>query len=85
MACERDILPTRLREAIARFFQAQHLWLQRVLEAGIGSGMVRQDLDPAIQASLVLSALQGALMVWHLFGEADGFDATVAALLKSLR
>jgi TetR/AcrR family transcriptional repressor of nem operon len=85
MACERDILPRRLREAIARFFEAHHLWLQRVLEAGTGGKLVRQDLDPAAQASLVLSALQGALMVWHLFGKAEGFDATVAALLKSLR
>jgi TetR/AcrR family transcriptional regulator, transcriptional repressor for nem operon len=84
MACERDILPGRLREAIARFFEAHLLWLERALDAGIRSGTVTPNLDPASQARLVLSSLQGALMLGHLSGEAEGFEAAVAALLKIL-
>jgi TetR/AcrR family transcriptional regulator, transcriptional repressor for nem operon len=84
MAGECDILPERLRNEIRRFFEAHLAWLERVLDAGIRSGTVRPNLDPASQARLVLSSLQGALMLGHLSGEAEGFDAAVAALLKIL-
>jgi TetR/AcrR family transcriptional repressor of nem operon len=43
MASERDILPQRLREGITRFFEEHLVWLERVLEAGIENGTIRQD------------------------------------------
>lgn len=84
MACERGVLPERLQDAIARFFKEHLSWLERVLDAGIRSGTVRRDLEPSKEARLVLVTLQGALMLGHLSGREEGFDATVAALLKSL-
>lgn len=83
LACERDILPERLREGIALFFDAHRSWLTRVIEAGIAAGDIRQDLDPAGQAHLVLCALQGALAVGRLVRSMEGFDATLSALLAS--
>jgi TetR/AcrR family transcriptional regulator, transcriptional repressor for nem operon len=85
MACERDILPQRLRAGITRFFEKQLIWLQRVIEAGIENGTIRPGIDPAAQAKLILSALEGVLMLGRLFGDKSGFDAAVDALGKSLR
>jgi TetR/AcrR family transcriptional repressor of nem operon len=85
MACERDILPQRLQEGIKRFFAAHLVWLERVLEAGIENGTIRQDIDAATQAKLILSALEGVLMLGRLFDEKSGFDAVVNTLGKSLR
>jgi TetR/AcrR family transcriptional regulator, transcriptional repressor for nem operon len=85
MACERDILPQGLREGIARFFAAHLIWLQRVLEAGAANGTIRRGIDSAAQAKLVLSALEGVLMLGRLFGEKSGFDAAIDALGLSLR
>ncbi len=84
MACERDILPQRLREAIAGFFGEHLIWLQRVLEAGIANGTIREGTDPAAAAKLVLSALEGILMLGRLFGEESSFGAAVELLGKSL-
>jgi TetR/AcrR family transcriptional repressor of nem operon len=85
MACERDILPQRLREGITQFFAEHLVWLRRVLEAGVENGTIRQGIDPAAQAKLILSALEGVLMLGRLFGEKSGFDAAIDALGKSLR
>jgi TetR/AcrR family transcriptional regulator, transcriptional repressor for nem operon len=85
MACERDILPQRLREGIRRFFESHLVWLERVLEAGIENGTIRQRIDPVAQAKLILSALEGVLMLGRLFDEKAGFDAAADTLAKSLR
>ncbi|HUZ91175.1 MAG TPA: TetR/AcrR family transcriptional regulator [Methylocella sp.] len=85
MACERDILPQGLRDAIARFFEEHLIWLQGVLVAGAENGTIRRGIDPAVQAKLILSALEGMLMLGRLFGEKSGFDAAIDALGKTLR
>jgi TetR/AcrR family transcriptional repressor of nem operon len=85
MASERDILPQRLREGITRFFEEHLVWLERVLEAGIENGTIRPGIDPVAQAKLILSALEGVLMLGRLFDEKSEFDATVDQLGKSLR
>ncbi|HUB63441.1 MAG TPA: TetR/AcrR family transcriptional regulator [Methylocella sp.] len=84
MASERDILPQRLRYGIARFFEEHLVWLQRVLEAGIENGTIRPGVDPAPQAKLVLSALEGMIMLGRLFGDKSSFDTSADALGKSL-
>jgi TetR/AcrR family transcriptional repressor of nem operon len=84
MACERDILPQRLRDGIARFFEEHLNWLQRVLEAGVKNATIRQGIDQATQAKLILSTLEGVLMLGRLFEEKSGFAAAVDALGKSL-
>jgi hypothetical protein len=38
-----------------------------------------------VQAKLILSALEGMLMLGRLFGEKSGFDAAIDALDKTLR
>lgn len=85
MACERDILPESLRAGIMHFFAGHLAWLERVLEDGIRNKTAREDLDPFSHARLVLSTLQGALMLGHLSGERRAFDAAVCALVKGLR
>jgi TetR/AcrR family transcriptional repressor of nem operon len=85
MACERDVLPQSLRDAITRFFEEHLIWLQHVLEAGVENGTIRRGIDPAVQAKLILSALEGMLMLGRLFGEKSGFDAAIDALGKTLR
>ena len=61
------------------------MWLERVLEAGIENGTIRQGIDPVAQAKLILSALEGVLMLGRLFDEKSEFDATLDQLGKSLR
>lgn len=84
MACERDILPQSLRAGITRFFENHILWLQKVIEAGQANGTIRQGIDPAAQAKLILCALEGMLMLGRLDGDKAGFDAVGEALHASL-
>jgi TetR/AcrR family transcriptional repressor of nem operon len=85
MACERDILPDRLREGVTEFFAGHLIWLERVLEAGAKNGTIRHGLNAANYAKLVLSTLEGALMLGRLVGKTSGFEDTIDALKKSLQ
>jgi hypothetical protein len=76
----------RLREGVAEIFDDRHLvWLERVPEAGTKNGTIRHGLNAANYAKLVLSTLEGALMLGRLVGKTSGFEDTIDALKKSLQ
>lgn len=85
MACEHDALPERLREGVRDFFAGHLLWLRQAVESGIRDATIRQDAEPQSSAKLVLSTLEGMLMLGRLFKEAPGFETAAAALWQTLR
>ncbi len=84
MACERDILPSRLRAGITQFFEEHLRWLETVLEAGIENGTFRKGLDCAAAAKLILSTLQGTLILGRISSQKRCYEAAVEILLESL-
>jgi TetR/AcrR family transcriptional repressor of nem operon len=85
MAAELAILPTRIRDGVAIFFHRHIVWLQQILAEGQVNDTIGADIDPAQSARMVVATLEGALMMERLLGGAPGFEATLAALRKSLR
>ncbi len=85
MATELAILPQRIRDGVAAFFQRHIAWLKRILAEGRANGTIGADVKPGRSARMIVATLEGALMMERLLGGADGFKETLTALRKSLK
>ena len=84
LAAEYATLPEPIKEGLTVFFDLNQAWLQRVLEQGSADGSLRLNAPSAGTAQLIVSALEGAMLVARPYGELGRFDSVVTGLLASL-
>lgn len=84
LAAEYATLPQPIKEGLTVFFDLNQAWLQRVLEQGSADGSLRLNAPSAETAQLIVSALEGAMLVARPYGELDRFDSVVTGLLATL-
>jgi TetR/AcrR family transcriptional repressor of nem operon len=85
LAVEMDTLPMQLQAEVTRFFAKHIEWLETVLADGVANETIGASVDPASFARMVISTLEGALMMERLLGDEEGFHRTISALTDSLR
>lgn len=68
---------------VAELFRIFRSLLTDILESGRQKGLFRADIDPATEASLIMSALAGALVQRFIGGDFSGESENVVAHLKS--
>src|SRR4051812_1817352 len=73
----------RHERAIA-FFDDNETWLARVLEDGRADGRLQFDAPPPEAARLIVSALEGAMLVARAYGDVERFHAAATGLLATL-
>ncbi len=83
LAAEYETLPPRMQAVVLRFFDANERWLAGVLETGRREGVLVFDQTAADAARLIVSALEGAMLVARPFADSGRFQAAASALLKS--
>jgi TetR/AcrR family transcriptional regulator, transcriptional repressor for nem operon len=84
LAAEYATLPKPIRAEVLRFFDANEIWLARVLEQGRESKLLR-FAGPAVEAARALVAgLEGAMMMARSYGDAERFARTGQRLLAEL-
>lgn len=83
-AAELDELPQQLRADLKRFFAKHVRWLETVIDEGRARGTIRSDIEPAAFARMIVSLLEGSLMMERALDGARGFGATLGALRKVL-
>jgi len=84
LAAEHRTLPDLLQQAVCDFFSANTTWLRAVLEEGCADGSLHCPGTTEATASMVLSALEGAMLITRLNGDVDCFTATASQLLAGL-
>lgn len=84
LAAEYATLPKPIRERLRAFFDHNEAWLQRLLEQGSTDGSLRLNGPPLQIAQLIVSALEGAMLVARPYGELDRFESAVRGLKASL-
>jgi TetR/AcrR family transcriptional repressor of nem operon len=84
LAAEYRTLPTAMQKALIRFFDENEAWLTRVLEDGQQQATLQFVGTPSEAARLILSALEGAMLVARPYGDVKRFRATASRLLESL-
>jgi TetR/AcrR family transcriptional repressor of nem operon len=84
LAAEYATLSEPLRERLIGFFDVNEEWLERVLERGRGDGSLSFAGPARETARLIVSALEGAMLVARPYGDLERFTAAAGGLLATL-
>jgi TetR/AcrR family transcriptional regulator, transcriptional repressor for nem operon len=84
LAAEYETLPSAMRDAVARFFSDNEAWLTTVLRQGHADRTVSLDLSPADGANMLISGLEGAMLVARPRGDMEHFQSVARCLIASL-
>jgi TetR/AcrR family transcriptional repressor of nem operon len=84
LAAEYATLPAPMQKGLTMFFDSNERWLTAVLEGGLRSGIFQFDESANQRARVLLSALEGAMLVARSYGDPRRFQATASYLLADL-
>jgi TetR/AcrR family transcriptional repressor of nem operon len=84
LAADAATLPRPMRDAVRRFFDDNEEWLSAILEHGRASGTLQFGGQAYEVARLLVSSLEGALLVARSYGDVDRFLSTAARLLAEM-
>jgi TetR/AcrR family transcriptional regulator, transcriptional repressor for nem operon len=84
LAAEYRTLPKPMQNAVIRFFDENETWLEAVLVQGQEEGTLEFAGSPSEAARMIVSALEGAMLVSRPYGDPTRFQATAARLFASL-
>ncbi len=83
LASETESLPEKVRMETIRFFEEQEQWLAKMLSKGIIAGELPADTNVTASAKLILSTLEGAMIIVRNTGRRNDFS-TVSDQLFTL-
>lgn len=84
LAAEYETLASPMREAVIRFFDDNEAWLATVLEQGRADGTLALHDPAAATAQLILSGLEGAMLVARPYNDLARFTMAATRLIASL-
>jgi TetR/AcrR family transcriptional regulator, transcriptional repressor for nem operon len=84
LAAEYGTLPDPIRQRVIAFFDDNETWLERVLEDGRADGRLHFYEPPREAARLIVSALEGAMLVARSYGDVERFHAAATGLLAAV-
>ncbi|MGA2036976.1 MAG: TetR/AcrR family transcriptional regulator [Acidimicrobiales bacterium] len=81
LAAEYQTLSDPMRQTVVRFFDDNHAWLVRVLQAGRTEGTLVFSGTPEEAAPMIVGTLEGAMLVARPYGDAARFETVAARLI----
>lgn len=84
LAAEYQTLPEPMRNAVIRFFDENEAWLRGVLEQGQDEGSLHFSGPAGEAARMIVSALEGAMLVARPYGDVTRFQEAARRLLAGL-
>jgi len=84
LAAEYQTLPQPMTKTVVRFFDDNEVWLARVLEQGRGDHTLDYAGSTSETARMIVSVLEGAMLVARPYGDITRFQATANRLLGEL-
>lgn len=84
LAAEYETLPTTMGEAVVRFLQYNEEWLTDVLTEGQADGSLSAVVTPADASQMILSGLEGAMLIARTYGGLARFQGSAGRLLDAL-
>ncbi|WII71092.1 TetR/AcrR family transcriptional regulator [Bdellovibrio sp. 22V] len=83
LCSDYNTLPKGIRKKVLEFHILQRKWLIKTLKQGIEEKSIRKDVNLEATADLLLTSIQGGLLVARLRGEAETFKNANKALMKT--
>jgi TetR/AcrR family transcriptional repressor of nem operon len=84
LAAEYETLPEPMSEAVVMFFQDNEAWLGRVISQGQTDGSLSRSLTPGEASQMILSGLEGAMLLARTYGGLPRFQSSAQRLLDAL-
>ena len=84
LAAEYRTLPEPIRRAVVRFFDENERWLARVLDDGRSRHTLEFEGSPTDTARMIISSLEGAMLVARPYGDLDRFQSAASAVLARI-
>lgn len=84
LAAELKILPDSLKAGTTAFFKEHIAWLELVYRQGLAQKEVCALIEAKEAARMIISALEGALMMERMLAGRQGFELVLSVLRKSL-
>ena len=84
LAAEYQTLPPPMQQSIVRFFDINETWLERVLNEGQHAGTLRHRGSARSAAQVVISTLEGAMLVTRLHDDPNRLEVATKQLLADL-
>ena len=84
LAAEYPTLPPPMQSAVLEFFDQNEAWLQAVLEQGRTERTLEFTGPSRNTARMIISGLEGAMLVTRPYGDAARFQVAADSLLASL-
>jgi TetR/AcrR family transcriptional repressor of nem operon len=85
LAADFATLPKPMKEGVKEFFDANEAWLEKVLDEGRSAGTLAFDGSSRDMARVIVSSLEGAMMVARSFGDVARFEAAANRLLDGIK
>jgi TetR/AcrR family transcriptional regulator, transcriptional repressor for nem operon len=85
LAAEYQTLPDPMRDAVIAFIDANEAWVERVLCDGRQAGSIALGGPASDAARLIVSGLEGAMLVARPYGDLARFDTAAEGLLAGFR
>ena len=84
LAAEYETLPGPIGDAVVDFFDMNEIWLTRVLERGRAEGSLQFAGSAKDASRMLISGLEGAMLVARPYGDLKRFQSAARRLLASL-
>ena len=81
LAAEYQTLPDPMRDAVIAFIDANEAWVEKVLTDGRDAGTIALAGPASDAARLIVSGLEGAMLVARPYGDVARFDTAAVTLL----
>ncbi len=85
LAAEYQTLPAPMQDTVIRFLAENEVWLTGVLEQGRRERTLRFEGEPGDVARMIVSSLEGAMLVARPFGDISRFEAVARHVLAGLK
>ena len=84
LAAEYQTLPKPMRDAVISFFDDNESWLAATLEQGRLDGSIQFSGSACDTARMLISGLEGAMLIARSYGDVARFEAAAQGLLSGL-
>jgi TetR/AcrR family transcriptional regulator, transcriptional repressor for nem operon len=85
MAAEFETLPATMKDAVVKFLNDNEHWLARILQRGSTDRSLAFSAPPYETARMIISSLEGALLVARPFHDVTRFQSVADQLLSGLK
>src|SRR5881394_3951262 len=84
LASDFATLPKPMKDGVRVFFDANEAWLTRVVEEGRRARSLRRDGQAHDLARMVVSSLEGAMLVARSYGDVQRFESAATRLFADM-